>query len=397
MLRRLGKYEQDIGVRVVSGVTSGLLIILLGRSLTGTDFAHMQIYFSYGALLCWFFDFGLLGLAFVYAAQDNRSSFASCWRLRNRILALPVLTILIVIYFGNFEVIFAFLILIGMQESIVDSHLPLRQIFRSPLANTLSVVVRRVFQLLILVIIFFQGSSLNISHVLLVFGIPSFLVLISDLAYFSRFSGRLEIGKLKKSIKFFIQSTGTSIATLDYFLLGHFGFQNLVYPYTLGKKFYSFLMIPGTTLLQSTIKNEVQIGTQARNFWLKIKGALGITAILSFISAACFTLFADLFLGKIHDFGSIFIPVVLILLPILGSVTVNLNGILVSRSLFLRASIATFLSSFIYLLILIMGFSIGFNQYFVLVFALVINSAFELILELRLIFQYHPNMMKKIS
>ncbi len=382
----MGRYEKDIAIRIVSGASSGLIIILLGRGLSEMNFAHMQIYFSYGGLLGWLFDFGLLGLAYIHAAKDKLALFGSCWRLRSRMLAVPIVAIIVVSLLGFVTSITAMLILIGMQEFIVDGHLPIRQIMRSSLANTLSVMIRKVLQLLILVILFFEGSTLNLYQTLLIFGIPSALVLISDVVFFSRFKGKIDVGVIKKSSKYFFQSAGTSLATLDYFLIGHFGFQNIIYPYALGKKFYSFLMIPGTTFLQSIIKIETKIGNRLVNFWREIRNVVKITALFSCLSTLFFITFSQLLLGSKLSLGNILLTVLLILLPILGSVSTNLNGILVGRSLFRRASIATFLSSVFYLASLYIGFALGINEYVVLCVALVLNLVSEIYIYIRQLF-----------
>ena len=325
----------------------------------------------------------------MYAAQEKMSIFAACLRMRAMLLTLPILMLAFVSFLGTISPISAILILVGMQESIVDAHLPLRQILRSSLINTLSVVVRKLLQLTLVVFLYSQGSDLTLDQVILIFAIPSSIVLLSDLIFFSRFRSGLVVGLLKESTKYFFQSFGTNLATIDYFLIGHFGFQNLIYPYALGKKFYSFLMIPGTTYLQTILKLEVRIGNKFSNFWNQIRKVVKITTLFSLLAILLFTVFSGVILGAKLSLGNVLLINLLIMLSILGAVSTNLNAILTGRYLFKRASIATFLSSFIYLVSLYIGFILNLNEYVVLGTALFFNLTTEILLESWLIFRFN--------
>jgi len=396
VLKISGRYERDIGIRVISGASSGLLIILLGRSLTGADFAHLQIYFNFGGIIGWIFDFGLLGLCFVNAAKNNRPEFASSWRLRLILLIIPTLSISLLTISGQIGLISTLLILVGLQESIIDAHLPIRQILQPPLSNTLSVVLRKVVQLSILVFFILQKSELTVSECLFAIGIPSAVTLVFDFYFFTKIKGRIDLGNLKNSAKFFIQNVGTGMATLDLFLLGHFGFQSIIYPYTLGKKFYSFLMIPGATFIQRMIKVESEVGTNLGIFWTNIRRICAITSISAAACGVALLAFSNRFFGENRSYRDVFLTMLLIFLPIISSVSTNLNAILVSRYLFKRAAIATFLSTAFYLTFLTLGFSLGFNGYLVFVISLILNPVIEIILELDLLFQIRTMIFFKL-
>jgi hypothetical protein len=389
--------KQDLLNRVISGLSSGALVFILGLQLGFSDFAKMQIYFTYGSLVYWICDFGLIGLAYVYSAQSNFSGFGSCWKRRAKFFMIAFALILFTLTLGILDYILTLLILVGLTESFVDSNLPVRQLFRSKMANTCSVTVRRFSQFGLLISFGFITDDLNLIHVVFIYGLPSVAVLISDLVYFSRFKNAKEPSLLNKSTKYFIQNSGTNLASLDYFIISLFGYQNLVYPYALGKKFYSFLLIPGTTFLKSTISSTDSIGKSLRDFRSHMTKVVFATALLSISAAVFFVIFSSRILGATFETSETFLSVSLIFLSILGAISTNLNGVLVSKFLYRRATVATFSSSVFYICLLYLGFTMDFNEYVVLIVAIYSNLIIEILIEIFLIFRIEIFWYKSFS
>lgn len=382
-------FRQDITNRVVSGFSSGALLVLIGQQLGLTDFARLQIYFTYGALLYWICDFGLIGLAYVYSVQSNLNGLAACWKMRMRILTFPSLALLTLLTFKVGDSVLILIVLIGLLESYVDSNLPIRQLLRSSLANNLSITFRKASQLILLLGTEFYFDTLTLIHVVFIYGVPSGLVFLADSIFFGKYPGSPSIPVLKKSAKYFFQSSGTNLASLDLLVIDKFGFTHLIYPYTLARRFYSFLMIPGTTFLRISMRDKQAEDNNYRMFLSSLKSTLLITFIASLIAFASFVFFSVLFLDQRYSLESFLIILSLVFLPLLGTISTNLNGVLVSQSKYRFAAFSTFFSSFVYLLLIFSGFALEFSELFVLIIAIYINLICEIWLEHSFLFSEH--------
>lgn len=372
--------------RVLSGLSSGVLLVLLGQQLGLSEFAELQVHFTYGALMYWISDFGLLGLAYVHSVQSNMSGLASCWRMRMYMLFAPLIFLITILSLQIVNLTFGLIIFIGLIEAYVDSNLPIRQLLRSPIANNLSVTFRKVSQLILLALMALVFVDLTLTHVVLIYGLPSGIVFVADAIFFSKYSGNPSLNMLKKSAKYFVQSSGTSISSIDLLIIDKFGYSNMIYPYALGKKIYSFLMIPGTTFLRISMKNNVSVNENFRKFLLSLKSILAITLLISLMASMLFMALSTFSFEKKISVGGYFFILTMIFLPFLGAISTNLNGLLVSKSNYRFAAISTFLSSFLYLFLLLTGFKLGVNEYVVLSIAICCNLLCEIWLEYRLIF-----------
>jgi hypothetical protein len=372
--------------RIVSGLSSGVLLVLLGQQLGLSEFAELQVHFTYGALMYWISDFGLMGLAYVHSVQSNMSGLASCWRMRICMLSAPLILLITILSLQIVSLTFGLIIFIGLIEAYVDSNLPIRQLFRTPRANNLSVTFRKISQLILMALIVLVFEDLTLNHVALIYGLPSGMVFIADSIFFRKYPGNPSLAMLKTSAKYFVQSSGTSISSIDLLIIDKFGFSNMIYPYALGKKIYSFLMIPGTTFLRISMKNSTSVNENFRSFLRSLKSILVITLLASLIASMLFTAFSAFTFDKKISVGGYIFILTMIFLPCLGAVSTNLNGLLVSSSNYRFAAISTFFSSFVYLLLLLVGFKLGVNEYIVLSIAICCNLLCEIWLEYRLIF-----------
>lgn len=379
-------FWQDVTNRVISGLSSGVLLVLLGQQLGLSEFAELQVHLTYGALMYWISDLGLVGLAYVYSVQSNIIELASCWRTRMSMLFAPLIFLLTILSLQIVNLTFGLIVFVGLIEAYVDSNLPLRQLFRSPLANNLSVTFRKVSQLMLLALTTLVFADLNPIHAVLIYGLPSGVVFITDALFFGKFSGNPSLATLKKSIRYFFQSSGTSISSIDLLIIDKFGFSNMIYAYAIGKKIYSFLMIPGTTFLRISMKNSSLVDESFRKFLLSLKSILAITLLTSLLVSILFSALPTSTIEKRISVGGYFLILTMIFLPFLGAISTNLNGLLVSKSNYRFAAISTFISSFVYLFLLLAGFRLGISEYMVMIIAICCNLLSEILLEYLLIF-----------
>ena len=145
-------------------------------------------------------------------------------------------------------------------------------------------------------------------------------------------------------------------------------------------------MIPGTTFLRISMKNNALVNENFRKFLLSLKSILAMTLLASLVASMLFTALSTFSFEKKISVGGYFFILTMIFLPFLGSISTNLNGLLVSKSNYRFAAISTFLSSFVYLFLLLTGFKLGVNEYVVLSIAICCNLLCEIWLEYRLIF-----------
>lgn len=372
--------------RVLSGLSSGVLLVLLGQQLGLSDFAELQVHFTYGSLMYWISDFGLMGLAYVHSVQSNLNGFASCWKMRMYMLSIPVILLTAALSLQIVNLTFALVIFIGLIEAFVDSNLAIRQLFRTPLANNLSVTFRKISQLILLALVALLFVDLTLIHIVLVYGVPSGIVFIADSIFFSKYPGKTSVAMLKKSAKYFVQDSGTSLSSIDLLIIDKFGYSNVIYPYVVGKKIYSFLMIPGTTFLRISMKNTASVNDNFRKFLFSLKSILAITLLASFVAFMLFAALSVFAFERRISVGGYFFILTMIFLPFLGAISTNLNGLLVSNSNYRFAAVSTFFSSFVYLLLLLTGFKLGVNEFVVLSIAICCNLLCEIWLEYRLIF-----------
>lgn len=382
----VGKIHQDLLIRVFSGLVSGFLLVIIGRELTRSEFANMQIFFSYGGIIYWIFDFGLLGLAYISAAKDDLEKLGSYWTLRLIMIFCAIFLIVSGYLFGVLSSVSTLLILVGMQEVIADGHLAIRQVLRTTFANFMNVLIRKVSQFTILLCLLFFNQNLTLNSIMYVFGLPTFFTLVNDFNYFRQFLTTINIRNFRKSSKYFFQSLGTGLASFDYSLMGHFGLNYLIYPYAIGQRFARFITIPGQTYLHTIIATEVQIGTRVKEFCLRIFKPVLITFFCSTLLGIIFFLFYGNFVGRDANNFDILIVLTMIFLPLGSTISASLNGILVARSLFKYAAISTFMSSLVYLLWLCTGFYFLNLSYLVLICGVVINSLVEILLSAFFVF-----------
>lgn len=379
-------FRQDVVNRVISGLSSAALLVLMGQQLGVADFARLQINLTYGALIYWACDFGLIGLAYIYLVQSNFEGFASCWKMRQFLLTIATVILLILLTLSEGDRVEILLVLIGILESFIDSNLPIRQFMRSALANNLSITFRKASQLTLFLSVVYLFDSFSLMAVVYIYSIPSAAVLLADACFFGKYPGNFSIHNFKKSTKYFLQSSGTNIASLDLLLISKFGFIELIYPYSIAKKFYSFLMIPGTTFLRISMIDKFSEDKTFRMFISSLRSALMITFIATLLAYSLFSIHSTLFIDERKPIGVYLLILSLIFLPTLGAISTNLNGVLVSKSRYRFAAVSTFLSSFVYLLTIYCGFALGLNQYFVLVFAIYVNLICEIWFEYKLLF-----------
>jgi len=346
------------------------------------EFALVQVQFTFGGLICWVFDLGLIGFAFISAAKGNLGEMAACWALRTKFFVIPATGILILFFWGQMSITIAFALIVGMQEFIVDSHLPIRQIVRGSAINFHFVTTRKIAQVLLILVFYVTSGFVSLEQALSAVGLPSFIVLVLDLIFLFRNNYRTEISAIhiKKSMKYFLQNAGTSLATLDVVVISFYGSKDLIYPYVLGKKFYSFLMIPGTVFMQQTIYNEKTTGHSRSKFLQTMKGVNGTTVLCCLISLIVFIFMSDIFLGQHAAIEATQLIGLMILLPVLGVSSTNLNAILISRDSFKLATFATFTSSVIYLIFLTTSLLFGIDPFACLQYALVLNLVIEIFL-----------------
>lgn len=357
------------------------------------EFSMVQVNFTFGGLICWLFDLGLIGLAYISAAKGNLGEMAACWSQRTKFFIIPIVGILIFVFWGQMSILLALTLIVGMQEFIVDSHLPVRQIIRGGALNFHFVTTRKIAQVLLVLIFYFKYGFVSLEQVLTAVGLPSFIVLGLDLIFLFRTSYKSEVPlpHIRKSLKYFFQNAGTNLATLDVVVISIYGSKDLVYPYVLGKKFYSFLMIPGTVFMQHTIYGEKTIGHSRSKFLQTMKGVNKTTALCCLISFVLFMFMSDILLGQQSTIEVKQLIGLMILLPVLGVISTNLNAILISRDSFNFATIATFTSSVIYLIFLGTSLMADFNPFRSLQCALILNLVIEIYVYNRFVFKAVKN------
>lgn len=380
MRLNISRIQIDVGVRVFSGLISGLMIIFVGQNLSASEFAQFQILFNYGGIIYWLSDLGLLGLAFVSASKGDFVNFALNWQLRARMVILAILLLSILAISGSIKFSSYILILVGAQEVIVDAHLPIRQIMQSQLSNTMSVLIRKTMQVGLLSFFLINNQDLTVVSLAVIFGLPTFLILVRDFIFFSKFESTPKIRQLFISSKYFLQSLGTGVASFDYSLMGYFGFDYLIYPYALGQKFARFITIPGQTNLQSVIKAEQEIGNNQWKFLRKVLLPMTTTLVFSCLASVTFIVFQPKLLGNSPTPRDSLIVLALIFLPLGSTISSSLNAILIARSLFKIAAFSTFLSSILYLTFLSIGFGGEYHIHLILVAGIYLNSFLEILI-----------------
>lgn len=373
--------------RFFSSAASGVFLILAGRDLTTQEFSQFQVAISVSALAYIAADFGLLGMGYIHASSGNIRGFSSCWTMRKFSILILLIVLLILGLSNMISLAKFFLILVCLQESILDSHLPIRQELFPKQRNSLAILTRRSLQVLLFISLSNFSSISSLMTLCISLGAPTSIFLFYDVIIFGKYLGRFQLSEIRDTPKYFFQSLGTSLMSFDNLIINHFGLIDLFYPYALGKKFYSTLMIPASTLIPQTIKNIKVSGLSFGNFLKTIRSTLLLTSLLATFSILIVFFLEFTFFDINHGLYEKLLVSTLVILALMGSITTNLNATSIYLRNFRIAIFASYLSSISYLVFLTLGFKFYDNSFVVLMVGLTINLVLEASIYLLFLFR----------
>jgi len=239
----------------------------------------------------------------------------------------------------------------------------------------------RKFLQIILLLLFAFYSNINLLNLSAIFIFSSTLVLLIDLKQMKPTFKNLSLRRYYEGRWIWFQNGGTSLANLDFWILNQ-GISNFVIPtLAIGKKIASSLGLVGGILATQSMLITAREQVVDRQHLKKVfywAFAVAFASLAIFISESQVL---SLITGNKSNGSLIWIIRAFLIVVPVGVITSSLNSILVGMGLNKEAAISTYVSTLLYLLLILFGAIKGFSIMFVSL-AIIINTLTELLIQI---------------
>jgi len=365
--------------RVSSLLLSFGILITLVNYLNLSDFSRLQIYLSVIGIILWVLDFGSSNSLILNQGKNQLDKIRELLGLRILMVsaALVLLTICVSIFIDLKAGLLFFALWADLSLETLNGF---RQITYKQSTYFLAISGRKILQLILLSLAA-SYSKINLVNLSAIFICSSTLVLLMDLKLMKPTFKNLSLRSYYDGRWIWFQSGGTSLANLDFWILSQ-GISIFVIPtLAIGKKIANALGLVGGILSTQSLLITARERAIDRK---QLKKVFCWAFAVALISLAVFVFENQvlLLINLDKSNGSLVwvIRAFLIVVP-LGVITSSLNSILVGLGLNKEAAISTYVSTFLYLLLIFFASFKG--QSIILVsIAILINTLAELLMQI---------------
>ena len=379
------KFAFQFSSRALSTLFGIALSISLIRFLNNEQFALYQVCFVAGALIGWLLDFGLVGAFINFRVRSETSNALIC--CNSRFLIMSLITVLTTFFWVSFRQYsdIALLVYMAFIDTYSDNFMSARQLFTSSRHFVITSVGKKVMQLLL----FFSSLhfyELSLSSIAFSMILPNIIVIVFDLFEFPVRGVRVSRLVLTIGLGNWFQSGGTVISQLDN-VIAFAKFEDAFLKVIASSRRIS----SGIGLVGSAYSPHIlaSSGNANRDLDQHVKRVLRLSVFVMLFAVLPILVFARLIFQSLFGIelkpNEIWTVYAIIGIIPFGIVSANLNAILVGNRKFIQAACATYVSSFIYLILL---FQMGDKSTNWFAFGVVLNLGLEIGIELFFICKY---------
>ena len=337
----------------VSMILSFSFTLLITRSTSLHSFVTLQIGYAIGSLAVWMLDFGLLRATLMYLATDNQHLARSTWSSKFYIYLIVQIPTLFLSFLFTHSFIVGFVLIACSLDILTDSFVTIRIIYANKRRSFLIPFFKKTFQIFLVFTFLTYNHSIDLFEIALSLVLPSFCIYVYEIWKFPLLAiSKIHRQIFRKSFPLWMQSGGTIITNFDYLILGASN-ALVIASMTIGKKIYGALAVVSLGRITKNFHDTAQEMGISKKSILASLSLAGITAF----PATFIILFSKevirFFFVKNFSTGDLLTFQALILTIPLGVLTANINSILTGLSKFKYASITTFGSSSVYLLMIL--------------------------------------------
>jgi len=362
--------------RISNMVFSVVFLIILLRGFSVETFALVASNFVVASLLVWIGDMGSLSNMIMCHAKSEDRDVTEYWSVRITLIFGFTLLVILASYAMGISRISPLLLFACILDLHTDSMVAFRQVTMSVSKAFLIQFSRKATQVLAMLIYLQVFQSLSVRIVSLVLITPALIVFIFD----TRNAGGVSKFSPKKlhprRLGVWFQSGGTLISGLDTLVFADPLYQAFLRTLSMSKRITSGLAVFGSTNAIHALYETAKSGSLKINSMKEILNQ-GLTVFL--LSIPICWLIPNIFefsTGDAIDSELVLVGRIIVLATFLGVISSNLNAILVGLGKNSLASISTYGSSLLYLLLVAIMVANG-SSYYHLSLCVVANLAFE--------------------
>jgi len=365
--------------RISSFLFSVGILITLVHNLNLPDFTRLQLYLSGIGICLWVLDFGSSSSLIINQGKNQPDKIRELLGLRILIIsgALILLTFCALIFMNLRAAILLFAVWADLSLETLNGF---RQVAYRQSTYFLILSGRKFLQIILLLLFAFY-SNINLLNLSAIFIFSSTLVLLIDLKQMKPTFKNLSLRRYYEGRWIWFQNGGTSLANLDFWILNQ-GISNFVIPtLAIGKKIASSLGLVGGILATQSMLITAREQVVDRQHLKKVfywAFAVAFASLAIFISESQVL---SLITGNKSNGSLIWIIRAFLIVVPVGVITSSLNSILVGMGLNKEAAISTYVSTLLYLLLILFGAIKGFSIMFVSL-AIIINTLTELLIQI---------------
>ncbi len=349
---RLTDTHMTLIFRVLSAAISFMIVSLLIRDLSKEDFNNYAVTLSVLALLFWILDFGTSNLLIMLHGKSEQQKIRELLGTRFLIFSFIVTAGSVGAYFlAGFEI--ALMFFAFSLETSYESLNSFRQINSTNRQLLNNILIRRVAQITTLFILS-HYSKLNLITTSTVYIISSFIFVFNDYIKYKPIFSKVNFSLYFGGRWIWVQSGGTSLANLDILILNNSTASHLIPSFIIGKKFSNALGIIGSVTSPHTLLLSSKSDPNLIN---QLKRVIKWTLFITLLSSLIFTFhdpLIQLIMGVKSDNANMWIIGTCLIIAPIGIINSNLNAMLIGLGSMKFVALSTYLSTLIYLMILLM-------------------------------------------
>ncbi len=346
-------WKESSALRIILSLFSFLHFSLIFHSLSQQVLIVFLVTISAGTILAWVYDLGLQTEIAKNISKSDLNLSRVQVTMRFYLLCSGVLVVILVgTVLGRAEI---FLLLVAcILDSHTDTSINIRQLGMNRKEFSIVSLSKRFLQIILLIIELLIGMTVDTSVLTFNLLVTSFMVLVIDLYFLGFKFQKISYRNYFAGISNLLQSAGTNLTHLDLPIISYLGGGVYIPVIAASRKYLGILSSISSAyqleIFQKAIKSRGEINSLIHIFRRIACFVSGVMPLVAFCLIVLFPLLnSDI---EVNFLNQLIILTMSLIAP-WGIVNSLQNSVLLTYAIGFKLAFSTFVSSFLYLLLLV--------------------------------------------
>lgn len=339
--------------KIISAFSSFVIFIFVLRNLGVDSFARLQVIYGLTSIFLWVLDFGLMKSYIENFSTGQIPIAKNIWTLKSLSVCISLFLVPVAFIFGFTSSQQSFFICVAILDLFTDSFVEPRIVNSSTKQSIIFQISKKLSLLIIIILLTYSGNQIGPYELFIIYALVCGFFLLKEQ---HRLGANLIIpinkSEIRLSAKYWLQSAGVQLLNLDVLILNSFGAKESVILLSGIRRISGAIGLFGATRSTQIFAQILQSkkGVPSVGSILDIFVATFVPVVL--VSVVLSDVIVNLF-GFKESESSVFMGLSLLFLTPFGVLGALLSNILLALKKFNLVTFVNFISSVIYLFLLV--------------------------------------------